>query len=88
MAQAKKLRWTRRRCNEVETLRQLLIEIQTLDRGSGFIARVKRCIALGRKLWPSGLRNCPHFMEFLHELAMEDAPLRRDLRRAKAASDQ
>lgn len=73
----KKLRWTWRRCDEYQILRQLLLEIGTLDHGSGFIDRLKRCIALAKKLNPSSLRGPPGFLNFLLELSLADAHFRR-----------
>lgn len=66
------MNWTVERCEELESLRELVWTCRTLNSGSGVIAKLTRVIELAEKLTDSDLVKAKSsFIEFLAELAVE-----------------
>ena len=64
--------WTKDRIRELNTLDELTAELSMIDNGSGFVDRMKKCIALSKKLRKSNL-NKPRqsFISFLRYEAFD-----------------
>jgi hypothetical protein len=67
------MKWTNARCKELDALRELLTEVQSINRGSHVIERLERCIALAKKLDATNMdKPRPSFYRFLNDLAAAD----------------
>ncbi len=65
--------WTNDRCKELEALRSLLCEVSTINRGSGCIERIQKCIELADRLQQFDLDSGREsFWYFLHAQAIAD----------------
>jgi hypothetical protein len=58
--------WTDSRVAELDALQTLLREVSMLNKGTSFIERATKCIAIADDLLRSGLSDCrPSFAHFL-----------------------
>jgi len=76
------MKWTKDRCDELAKLRRLLVQVSSMNSGSGIVERIQECIKLANELYTNDLENGrAGFHQFLIELAIQD-------RKAKVASDK
>lgn len=67
------MNWTKKRIKQLELLRQLLIEVKTIDRGSGVLNRIKLCENLASELFDTDInRTEDSFYYFLESLVREE----------------
>ena len=67
------MKWTDDRANELEMLRQLLIEVQSINRGSHVLERLRKCIDLAETLDRVDLaKRHDSFYGFLRDLCIDD----------------
>ena len=67
------MKWDGSRIVELNKLRELLIEVTTINRGSHAIERIQKCEELAEDLWNSDLDSArPSFHQFLTDLAIKD----------------
>lgn len=65
--------WTDDRCAELDALSTLLREVSTIDRGSGCLQRIAKCIDLAESLSKTDFATArPGFSRWLEELAVKD----------------
>ena len=68
-----KKKWTKSRCTELELLRQLLIDVSTMNHGSSVVDRILRCEKIANKLNQTNLAmGRASFHQFLVGLAAEE----------------
>jgi len=71
------MKWTKRRRNEMEKLRELLVEASQMNHGSNIVERIIRCEKLANDLFSSKLNlgDPNSFYQFLVGLCIaEDKP--------------
>lgn len=70
--------WTDDRCEELESLGELLRSVANINSGSGCLQRIARCIDLAESLLHEDLdRGRESFYRFTRRLAIEDRTFNR-----------
>jgi hypothetical protein len=67
------VKWTDDRCTELDKFRELLTEVQSINRGSHILERLARCITIAEALDKVDLQRArASFYQFLNDLAVEE----------------